>query len=434
VYSKKLTKTFYFHFLCIRDDLVGQAESEGWVEYYKYFLEPGVDPFQPVLDVLYPIVDDVSRVELMSSPDYDPTNHTLVGLVTVSIYWREIIRNVLSPGSNDVVIVVDNECTDSFTYKIVGPDVTYLGVLDHHNTKYDGFVVSTKVVDLHEFSFQENVYSGAPIDKEFCQYTFRLYPSEDLKSDCTTNNAVAYMLVALVSFAILALIFISYDLRVENRQKKVLSYAVRSSEIVSSLFPKSVQDQLYPTLAESDKSNAPSRPYHETHQELTLDGPIAKLYPETTVMFADIKGFTQWSSSREPTDVFFLLETLYGAMDRNAKFYGVFKVETIGDTYVAVAGLPTARKHHAVVMAKFAKKCLIAMSELAQDLVATLGPVRTCHFNLPMWALFEMLNQSIRVTSLFSGHSRSNPSHRIELGSDYCGRFAWRKGSVPALW
>jgi Adenylate and Guanylate cyclase catalytic domain len=355
---------------CVRDDLEGQAESEGLVGYFKNFLEPGIDPFQPVLDVLYPIVDDVSRVELLSRADYDPSNHTLVGLVAVSIYWREIIRNVLSAGSNDVIIVVDNECTDSFTYKIVGPEVTYLGVLDHHDTKYDDFLVSTKVVDLHEFSIQEDVYSGAPIDKEYCPYTLRLYPTDDMKSNCTTKNPIAFMSITLAGFASLALIFVTYDLRVENRQKKVLSYAVRSSEIVSSLFPKSVQDQLYPTLAE--------RPSHETHQEQTsgMGGQIAKLYPETTVMFADIKGFTQWSASREPTDVFFLLETLYGAMDRNAKMYGVFKVETIGDTYVAVAGLPTARKHHAVVMAKFAKKCLITMLDLTKELAGTLGPVR----------------------------------------------------------
>jgi Adenylate and Guanylate cyclase catalytic domain len=353
------------------------------VEYYKYFLDPGVDPFQPVLDVIYPIVDDVNSVELLSNPDYDPRNHTLVGLVTVSIYWREIIRNVLPPGANDVIVVVDNECTDSFTYRIVGPDVVYLGVFDHHSTKYDDFVVSSKVVDLHEFSLEENVYSGAPIDKEFCQYTLRLYPADNLESDCATNNPAAYMLVTLVTFALLAIIFVLYDRKVEHRQKKVLSHAVRSAEIVSSLFPRSVQDQLYPTLVENDKRFAASRPSHKTHQEHTsrdnTEGQIAKLYAETTVMFADIKGFTQWSASREPTDVFFLLETLYGAMDRHAKIYGVFKVETIGDTYVAVVGLPTARKNHAVVMAKFAKKCLVAMEEVTQDLAVTLGPVRIRH-------------------------------------------------------
>jgi Adenylate and Guanylate cyclase catalytic domain len=352
------------------------------VAYFKRFLAPGIDPFQPIMDVAYPIVDDLSQVELLASENYDPSEHKLVGIVTVSIFWREIIRNVLSPGSNGVIVVVDNECTDSFTYQIDGPDVKYLGVFDKHDKSYDDFVVMTKVVDLQDSSFQPNLYWGAPIDKEFCQYTLRLYPSDDLKSDFTTNNAITFMIVTLVSFAILAIIFVTYDFKVERRQKNVLSAAARSSEIVSSLFPSSVQDQLYPTLVDNDKRSPFFWPSNEKHPETNtkeiFEAPIAKLYPETTVMFADIKGFTQWSASREPTDVFFLLESLYGAFDNNTKMYGVFKVETFGDTYVAVVGLPTARKHHAVVMAKFAKKCLNTMAETIKKLEATLGPVRIC--------------------------------------------------------
>ena len=68
--------------------------------------------------------------------------------------------------------------------------------------------------------------------------------------------------------------------------------------------------------------------------------PIADLFTETTVLFADIAGFTAWSSVREPAQVFTLLETLYHAFDELAKKRRVFKVETVGDCYVAVTGLP----------------------------------------------------------------------------------------------
>jgi hypothetical protein len=201
-----------------------------------------------------------------------------------------------------------------------------------------------------------------------------------MKAALTTNHALIFMIVTLLSFAVLAVIFVTYDFKVERRQKKVLSSAVRSSEIVSSLFPSSVHDQLYPTHVSSDRRTMQMWPIQEEHENresvTAVGGPIAKLYPETTVMFADIKGFTQWSASREPTQVFHLLETLYGAFDQLAKLYGVFKVETIGDTYVAVVGLPTSRKNHAVVMAKFAKKCLEKMTALTQELEEVLGLVR----------------------------------------------------------
>jgi Adenylate and Guanylate cyclase catalytic domain len=42
---------------------------------------------------------------------------------------------------------------------------------------------------------------------------------------------------------------------------------------------------------------------------------LLQFFPEVTIMFADIKGFTAWSSSREPTQVFTLLENLYNAFD-----------------------------------------------------------------------------------------------------------------------
>jgi Adenylate and Guanylate cyclase catalytic domain len=115
---------------------------------------------------------------------------------------------------------------------------------------------------------------------------------------------------------------------------------------------------------------------NKSKRAISTPSPIAKLYPETTVMFADIKGFTAWSASREPAQVFHLLEKIYGRFDSVAKTLSVFKVETIGDTYVAVVGLPTSRKHHAVVMAKFAKRCIIAMNEITKELEDVLGSVR----------------------------------------------------------
>lgn len=43
-------------------------------------------------------------------------------------------------------------------------------------------------------------------------------------------------------------------------------------------------------------------------------------------MFADISGFTAWSSVREPAQVFVLLETIYQSFDKIAKQRRVFKV------------------------------------------------------------------------------------------------------------
>lgn len=49
-------------------------------------------------------------------------------------------------------------------------------------------------------------------------------------------------------------------------------------------------------------------------------------------------------------------------------------METIGDCYVAVCGLPTANKKHAVVMARFANECCYNMSAVLNELEVELGP------------------------------------------------------------
>lgn len=102
--------------------------------------------------------------------------------------------------------------------------------------------------------------------------------------------------------------------------------AVASTAIVSSLFPSKVRDRLMEQ--ENDKTPAgktsltfKNDPTIDKNAGVGEDAykkslPIADIYPEATVLFADLAGFTAWSSSRDPVSVFMLLETVYGAFDK----------------------------------------------------------------------------------------------------------------------
>jgi Adenylate and Guanylate cyclase catalytic domain len=209
-----------------------------------------------------------------------------------------------------------------------------------------------KLYDLSKLSNQTARYRGAPLDEEYCPFTLHLYASSKMASAYLTNNPIIFSLTAAMIFLFTALVFYLYDATVETRQKRIMQTAEHSSAIVSSLFPSSVREQLYPV--EHGTATTDDMPSSGEDAAKFSGSAIAQAYPETTVLFADIAGFTAWSSSRQPTQVFQLLETIYAAFDKLAKQHGVFKVETIGDCYVAVVGLPTPRKLHAVVMARFA--------------------------------------------------------------------------------
>jgi class 3 adenylate cyclase len=72
--------------------------------------------------------------------------------------------------------------------------------------------------------------------------------------------------------------------------------------------------------------------------------------------------------------VFQLLESIYNSFDEIAKARKVFKVETVGDCYVAVTGLPDPQASHAVIMARFASECLSKMADVTRRLETSLGP------------------------------------------------------------
>jgi class 3 adenylate cyclase len=206
---------------------------------------------------------------------------------------------------------------------------------------------------------------------------------------------VIYTISVALIFLFTAAMFLIYNRLVEHRNTVVMKSANETHAIVSNLFPKGFRDRLVHREGREMDSrenkwlahvarNMPKRGLStfvrdgDSHtKQITMpmsSKPLADLYPESTLMFADVVGFTAWSSVREPSQVFILLETLYQAFDEIAKRRRVFKVETVGDCYVAVAGVPDPQKEHAVVMARFASECMTKMYSLTKELEVSLGP------------------------------------------------------------
>ncbi len=93
---------------------------------------------------------------------------------------------------------------------------------------------------------------------------------------------------------------------------------------------------------------------------------IADSYEEATILFADLKGFTPLSSVLGPARIVRLLDELFSAFDREAVALGMIQIKTIGDAYMAVAGLPVPRPDHAEATIRFACALLEAAKQVGR--------------------------------------------------------------------
>ena len=90
-------------------------------------------------------------------------------------------------------------------------------------------------------------------------------------------------------------------------------------------------------------------------EELKAKGSAdAKLIDEVTVLFTDFKGFTQLSEKLTPQALVAEINTCFSAFDNIMQKYGVEKIKTIGDAYMAAGGLPTPNTTHATDVVKAA--------------------------------------------------------------------------------
>jgi hypothetical protein len=369
--------------------LENDKEEAEWVSTY---LLDGEEPMEPISDIYYPIITQANRqIEIHDGHKNDEHNdeHDVVGIFSLSVYWRDTIKNILPDGSDGLLVVFENPCSPTFTYQVNGPDVIFLGAGDLHDIKYDHMARKRNISELSRSAMAESLYSGIQLDEEFCPFQITVYPSDTMKNHYMSKTPIYFTVITVIIFAVTTLTFIIYDFWVERRQKVVMKTAMTTTRLVSSLFPDVIINRMLPSLEETSNSGYSQpeklqsflnhRKNDGLYNEFEIRGarfskPIAELFPNTTVYFADIAGFTAWSSVREPSHVFMLLETLYGSFDKIAKQYGIFKVETIGDSYVAVCGLPEPTPNHAVAMAKFAFACRVKMKEITKEVELTLGP------------------------------------------------------------
>lgn len=182
------------------------------------------------------------------------------------------------------------------------------------------------------------------------------------------------------------------ELQREIRSRQVVQEALKveqqkSERLVLSILPKAIAERL--------KRSA---------------GKIAEQFDNVTILFADIVGFTPLSSQISPLELVSLLNDIFSTFDSLAEKFGVEKIKTIGDAYMAVCGVPIARPDHvesvmemAIAMTQEVSKFTIPNGQPVQLRIGintgtvVAGVIGTNKFSYDLWG--DTVNLASRMES-----------------------------------
>ena len=158
---------------------------------------------------------------------------------------------------------------------------------------------------------------------------------------------VAFFALNIFGPSITTFALLEHFVRSRDRAHRLLfAEQERSETLLLSIFPRAIAERLKVSRSV-----------------------IAERSEEVSVLFADLVGFTPIAERLPAEEVVVILDEIFSGFDELVARHGLEKIKTIGDGYVAAAGIPMPRTDHAEATARLA----LAMREALADLGAVSG-------------------------------------------------------------
>jgi hypothetical protein len=320
------------------NSVLGQAKGgsstgeDSWEAFRSSWSDDGSQLYEgkgPVVMFFVPVYDELQ-----------PAERTPTGVLTSLSFWESFMHRILTDDQGGLDAVIASQCGDSYTYTINGDTVAYVGEGDLHDQSFNDMAMTDIVVRADE---NADTFHGIELE-DLCNYTLTVYPTQALQDEFVTATPWLFFGLVLAIFMLATLIIFFYDWKVEKNYQETYKKAKQAGAIVSSIFPAAVRRRLYeednsdnnnkvkgqgafkqavPLAVDSQKTklkgflqeDSPAavanghgksgRAQHDNEEDEHLVDPngnmgkaIADLFPNTTILFADIVGFTAWSSQR----------------------------------------------------------------------------------------------------------------------------------------
>jgi class 3 adenylate cyclase len=174
--------------------------------------------------------------------------------------------------------------------------------------------------------------------------------------------------------------------------KKLRSEQERSEQLLLNILPRPIAER----LKEGQRT-------------------IADVFPDVTVLFADLVGFTRMSEQLAPAELVAMLNKIFSMFDQLAEKHGLEKIKTIGDEYMAASGLPMPRADHAEAMAEMALDMLAVIERFNAKrnrgvrirIGMNCGPVTAGIIGTKKFA-YDLWGDTVNIASRMESHGIAN--------------------------
>lgn len=364
----------------------------------------------PISAFYYPVFGDLSP------------NRSIVGLLAAEVSWTHFFEKSLPSSAHGVICVVENSCSQKFTYRIDGHEATFLGVGDLHDRSFD------KLVESRGISYLVDVpanFAAVPLDFEHCPFDLHVYPSHHLKKNLLSIGSILFAasMATLCLFAA-AILYERGRMGASNDQSIVVlernhkpsgekhSLTARAMKLLGRSQEENgdMQRGTAPKFRASLRSRLRQR--HESRGE---DSTLT----HATVVFADITGFSKWGATKHPGEKEALFEIALQSFGSVAQCHGIEQVQVVGHCFVGVAGERESGNGHALNVINFSGAYhnrmiehfkIIKAPELAMRFGVHSGYVQACPKQAEA-SEYQIVGDTIEITRQMLKKGKPNKIH-----------------------